>query len=271
MNGEQTRRFLHLTSFTHWVHPGHICRVYTCMKSIHPTALCLLVFVSFLTRVAPLSVSFAGGSASAAEPHATSPQQVSSSVTEIVDRLQARYEETQGFQADFRQEIESATLGQKVTSHGVVSFKKPGRMRWEFTDPAQLLVSDGTFFWFYQPAEQQVVRTPFQQAFRSTTPVSFLTGVGRLDTDFQISLLTTNEDVHVLSLTPKHDADSVGSLVLEVSLKTFDIVQAVVTDPLGNITRLQFSNINRDALLKDSLFRFTIPPGVDLVEPYPQS
>lgn len=237
-------------------------------RTVYPALIACIVGV---TGIVSPPASFACGSSSAAEPHATSPQQVSSSVSDIVDRLQARYEETQGFQADFCQEIESATLGRKLTSHGVVSFKKPGRMRWEFTDPAQLLVSDGTFFWFYQPAEQQVIRTPFQQAFRSTTPVSFLTGVGRLDTDFQISLLRTNEDVHVLSLTPKHDADSVGSLVFEVSLKTFDIVQAVVTDPLGNITRLQFSNINREAPLKDSLFRFTIPPGVDLVEPYPQS
>ena len=231
----------------------------------------LIVGIACIAGVASLSVSLAGDSASAPKAEAPPPQLAPPSVTDIVAQLQARYEATQGFQANFRQEIESATLGQKVTSHGVVSFKKPGRMRWEFQDPAQLLISDGAFFWLYQPAEHQVVKTPFQHTFRSNTPVSFLTGVGRLDTDFQISLLTTNEEVYVLSLTPKQDADGVGSLVLEVSSKTFDIVQAVVTDPLGNITRLQFSNIDRATPLADSLFRFTLPPGVDLVEPYPQS
>ena len=235
------------------------------------TYLLVFAFVSLLTGVVSLSVSFACGGASAAESAAKPPQPARLSVTDIVDQLQARYEQTHGFQADFSQEVESATLGQKVTSHGVVSFKKPGRMRWEFTEPAQLLVSDGIFFWLYQPDEKQVIKTPFQQAFRSNTPVSFLTGVGRLDTDFQISVLTTNEYAHVLSLTPKHDADGVGSLVLEVSTATFDIVQAVVTDPLGNITRLQFTNINREAPLEDSVFHFAIPPGVDLVEPHPQS
>src|SRR4051812_41529849 len=70
-------------------------------------------------------------------------------VPDIVKRLQERYDSTQGFRADFAQEIESATLGQKVESRGTVVFKKPGRMRWEFTEPPQTLVSDGKFFWFY--------------------------------------------------------------------------------------------------------------------------
>src|SRR5437868_3324683 len=77
------------------------------------------------------------------------------SVDNIVKRLQARYDSTAGFRADFTQEIESATLGQKVESRGTVFFKKPGRMRWEFSEPQQTLVSDGTFFWFYQPADKQ--------------------------------------------------------------------------------------------------------------------
>src|SRR5919109_184194 len=110
------------------------------------------------------------------------------SVDDIVKRLQERYDSTQGFRADFTQEVESATLGQKVESRGTVVFKKPGRMRWEFTEPQQTLVSDGKFFWFYQPAEKQVLKTPFQQAFSSTTPASFLLGVGRLDQDFNVSL-----------------------------------------------------------------------------------
>ena len=90
-------------------------------------------------------------------------------LTEIVARLQARYQDTQGFQADFVQEVESATLGYTLTSEGQVFFKKPGKMRWDFRQPELLLVSDGTFLWLYQTAEKQVVKTPFDQAFRSHT------------------------------------------------------------------------------------------------------
>jgi outer membrane lipoprotein carrier protein len=192
-------------------------------------------------------------------------------VTEIVARLQTRYQETQGFRADFLQEVESATFGYTLTSQGRVCFKKPGKMRWDFSQPAQLLVSDGAFFWFYQAAEKQVVKTPFHQAFRSHTPISFLTGVGRLEEDFEISLQDTAAETYVLSLSSKHDADAVGRLTLAVDAATFDIVRATVSDPLGNITRLQFTNITRNIPLPDSLFQLTIPAGVDIVEPLPVS
>jgi len=193
------------------------------------------------------------------------------SVDDIVKRLQARYDSTTGFRADFTQEIESATLGQKVQSQGRVFFKKPGRMRWEFKAPEQLLVSDGKFFWFYQPADKQVVKTPFQQAFRSSTPASFLLGVGRLVQDFTVSLKGETPEAYSLRLTPKKDAEAIGLLDLEVSTKTFDILQATITDPLSNVTRLRFTHIDRATPLDDALFRFIAPRGVDVVEPVPGS
>ncbi len=150
-------------------------------------------------------------------------------------------------------------------------FKKPGKMRWNFSQPAQLLVSDGSFFWFYQPADKQVIKTPFHQAFRSNTPVSFLTGVGRLEDNFQVALQDSTPDTYLLQLTSKQEAEAVGRLTLAVSTQTFDIVQATVTDPLGNTTRLRFTNINRNIPLDDSLFQFSIPPGVDIIEPFPSS
>jgi hypothetical protein len=54
------------------------------------------------------------------------------SVQTVVKKLQTRYDSTKGFRADFTQEVESATLGQKVEARGKVFFKKPGRMRYSF-------------------------------------------------------------------------------------------------------------------------------------------
>jgi outer membrane lipoprotein carrier protein len=152
-----------------------------------------------------------------------------------------------------------------------VVFKKPGRMRWEFTEPKQMLISDGKFFWFYQPMENQVIKTPFQQAFSSSTPASFLLGVGQLEKDFTVSLTSETSEAYQLRLTPKQNPEAIGLLDLTVNAKTFDIQQAIVTDPLGNVTRLRLSNIDRSAPLKDELFHFSAPSGVDVVEPIPGS
>ena len=189
----------------------------------------------------------------------------------IVARLQARYDETAGFRADFVQEVTSATLGQTLRSRGQVFFKKPGRMRWEFTEPQQLLIADGSALWLYQPAERQVIKTPFQHAFNSQTPISFLTGVGRLEEDFSVLPQGETGSVYRLRLRPKREVEAIGLLDIEVSKATFDIQQALITDPLGNTTRVSFTNIDRETMLEDDLFRFELPPGIDLVEPLPGS
>ena len=190
---------------------------------------------------------------------------------EIVEKLQARYNSTNGFAADFTQEIESATLGEKVTSQGKVYFQKPGRMRWEFTSPdPQTVVSDGRFFWFYQPQQKQVLKTPLQQAFRSHTLIAFLTGVGRIDQEFTVSLVGQTEEGYLLHLIPREGEESLGgSLEVQVSTGTYDIVRVQITDPLGNLTRLHFSNMDHQATLDGALFHFTVPQGVDVVEPLP--
>ncbi len=198
------------------------------------------------------------------------PSDTTSSET-VAARLQARYDETDGFRANFVQKVTSATLGQTLTSRGQVFFKKPGRMRWEFVEPRQTLVADGSALWLYQPSEQQVVKTPFQHAFSSQTPVSFLTGVGRLEEDFFVLPQGETHTVYQLRLTPKQAAEVVGRLDIEVSKDTFDILQVMMTDPLGNITRVRFTNVEREVEMDDGLFRFELPPGVDLVEPIPGS
>ncbi len=186
---------------------------------------------------------------------------------EVVDGLQARYDETHGFQADFSQEIMVVALKTTDISTGRVYFWKPGKMRWEFSNPSQLIVGDGRHVWFYQPTENQVIKTPFDRAFDSNAPASFLAGIGRLDEEFVVFLERETDAFYMLRLLPKEVRGSAGSLELKVAKSTYDIVEAKVTDALGNITKLQFSNITRQSREDERLFTFELPPGVDLLEP----
>jgi outer membrane lipoprotein carrier protein len=187
-------------------------------------------------------------------------------VGEVVRKLQARYDATKDFTADFTQTVEAATLGQPLQSTGLVFFKRPGRMRWEFVAPEkQTIVADGKTLWVYQPESHQVLKAPFRAAFQSATPLSFLLGVGELARDFDATLVAAKPDAIRLKLVPKHEHE-IGVLVLDVSPKTYDILAAEVTDPLGNVTRLKFSNMKRDVGLDDAKFTFRAPPGTDVVE-----
>lgn len=189
------------------------------------------------------------------------------SAVEAAQRLQARYDATKNFRADFRQETRIAAVGQGDESYGKVVFMKPGRMHWEFQTPQpQSMIADGSTLWIYQPADRQVLKAPFSAAFVSTTPVSFLAGVGRIKDDFQVEQDTRgcNAQRIYLKMIPKN-AQDVGSLTIAVSRPTYDIVEAAVTDPVGNVTTLSFSNIQRNVDLPEDEFRFVVPDGVDVV------
>ena len=63
---------------------------------------------------------------------------------------------------------------------------------------------------------------------------------------------------------PKGD-QNLGTLTLAVSRPSYDIVEAAITDPVGNVTSLSFSNITRNVQLGDDEFRFVVPEGTDVV------
>lgn len=200
-------------------------------------------------------------------PKKPTPSRTSSQVDAIVRKLQQRYDATTDFTANFTQAVEVPTLGRTLKSTGQVFFKRPGRMRWEFVEPEkQTIVADGQTLWVYQPEHHQVLKAPFRAAFQSGTPISFLFGVGELARDFHASLLPQGEPGAArLKLVPKQDKE-IGVLVLEVNAQSYDIVAAEVTDPLGNVTRLTFTDMKRGVGLEQSRFTFEAPPGADVVE-----
>jgi outer membrane lipoprotein carrier protein len=129
---------------------------------------------------------------------------------QIAQRLQSRYDTTKNFRADFRQATTLAAMGQGDEAFGTVVFMKPGRMRWEFQTPQkQSIVADGTTLWIYQPEDHQVLKAPFNAAFVSTTPVSFLAGVGRIKDDFDVAAdpRGCNAQRMYLKLVPKKGQD----------------------------------------------------------------
>jgi outer membrane lipoprotein carrier protein len=187
---------------------------------------------------------------------------------EVVTKVQDRYDATRDFTAEVTQESTIASLGKTISARGTIAFKKPGKMRWDLTegDP-QVIVADGSTLWLYRPADRQVLKAPFDAAFRSGTPISFLTGVGRIAQDFDATLDGESPDGQdlYLVLVPRQDGAGVGRLRLTVTRASFDIRGAEVRDPLGNLSRLRFDNVRRNIGVADEQFVFQVPAGVDVI------
>jgi outer membrane lipoprotein carrier protein len=122
----------------------------------------------------------------------------------VVEALQKSYDSTTDFVADFRQETEVKTLNRTMKAFGKLSFKRPGKMFWRYDEPKnQFVLTDGKHLYFYQPEQNQVIKSPLKNAFRGDIPLSFLLGLGNLKKDFTATLKASDDNQNVLRLEPK--------------------------------------------------------------------
>ena len=113
-----------------------------------------------------------------AQPDASDPAALARAV-------QARYDRVRDFTADFTHTYTGGVLKKQVVERGTIQVKKPGRMRWRYTNPEEkLFVSDGRQIYSYVPADRQVIVSPMPAEDRATTAALFLTGKGDLARDF---------------------------------------------------------------------------------------
>ncbi len=185
----------------------------------------------------------------------------------IVERLQKNYDATVDFVADFRQDTQVKTLNRSLKAWGKLSFKRPGKMFWRYDEPkGQFVLADGHYLYFFQPEQNQIIKSPLKNAFRTDIPLSFLLGIGNLKKDFNAALKTSEDTQYVLRLEPKADSGGFGEILLGVSKNSADILWISVRDASNNLTTIRFSEIRKGVGLKDSLFNLQIPTGADVVE-----
>ena len=165
--------------------------------------------------------------------------------------------------ADFKQTISDGDDKLLRSAAGHLYLQRPGKFRWDYTEPSeQLVLADGKKLWFYdKDLAQANVRD--MDATLASTPAVLLSGNGSVSTQFDISALPAAEGLQWFQLKPKH-LDSDFSLI-KIGFADGELAQMWLTDKLGQITRLSFSNTKRNQKFAPDLFSFTPPAGVDVI------
>ncbi|MBE9503379.1 MAG: outer membrane lipoprotein carrier protein LolA, partial [Proteobacteria bacterium] len=141
------------------------------------------------------------------------------SLDKIVTRIQDNYKSMKDYEATFVQETKIKAYPRAQRSSGQVFYKKPGGMRWNYEKPEKSeIVTDGQTVWMYTPSLNQVMKMEFSTSNQSRVATAFLSGMGNLKEDFDLSLDTAESDEadHILILRPKDKMDSVKTLVFTV-------------------------------------------------------
>src|SRR5947208_13350038 len=98
-------------------------------------------------------------------------------------------------------------------------------MFWRYEEPkGQFVLADGKNLYFYQPEQNQIIKSPLKNAFRSDVPLSFLLGLGNLKKDFNIALKGSDEKQYTLQLEPKNESGGFSEVLLSVGKPSFDIL-----------------------------------------------
>jgi outer membrane lipoprotein carrier protein len=196
-------------------------------------------------------------------------------VKEAVKKLQARYEQTRDLQADFKQSTKIEGFGTPIMSSGRMYIKKPGRLRWDYLDPnvEEIYVTQNDVM-MYVPEHKQVLIGKLTQMAASQAPLQLLQGVGKLDEQFDVEATPDGRGeggLPLLTLLPKQSAAhesvrTVVKIVLELQPKSHFIKRLAIHEVSGNVSTFQFENLKPNSGLKNTLFEFQIPPGVEVVK-----
>jgi outer membrane lipoprotein carrier protein len=216
-----------------------------------------------------LASSAAAAVAQAPEPPpvpaaAQAPASTQPPAAALARRIEQRHQRVADLTARFVQTYRSGLLAQEVVERGVVSLKRPGRMLWEYRDPEKkTFVSDGKTFYFYVPADRQVIVR--EQAGQRGIPALLLSGRDDLLAEFDAAIeKPPAPGLQRLRLTPKKADPEVERVFLDVD--DADRIRAVrVRDAQGNESRFEFDTIRENVGLPDRLFRFVVPRGVEVI------
>lgn len=199
---------------------------------------------------------------------ATAAAQPGTSADDVTRAVQQRYDTIRDFTARFVHTYQGGVLRKTVTEKGTVEIKKPGRMRWEYSDPEKkVFVSDGSQIYSYIPEDRQVIVSPMPTTDQATTATLFLTGKGNLSRDFTVSfgeLPQAPKGSTVLKLVPRQAERDYDTLLLAVS-PSYQIQVLSALDRQGGRSTFAFSDIKENTGLADKTFAFKIPRGVDVV------
>lgn len=234
--------------------------------------ICLIVCV---TLFAPLPHSRCAASEAVSSGHPESPAghgRVSGSklsVAEIFERVQKRYGAAD-FEADFVQESHLQAMGIIDTAKGHVYFRRPAMMRWHYKTPEEyFIITDGQTLWIYSPEDNQVMLGRAADHLGQATGPEFFSNPKILLEDFVVELAPQDfqeKGRQVLRLVPKTERSSLVKLFVFISKSTFDIVQYITYNALGDKTSMRFSELKFNQGLDLSLFAFKIPKGADVVQ-----
>lgn len=186
----------------------------------------------------------------------------------LADRIDHHYNSLRSLQVNFTQTYEG--MGMNRRESGTLLLKKPGHMRWTYSNPAgKLFILDGHYAYFYSPGDTTAQRVPAKELNDLRSPLRLLLGHTKLEKELNHLSASPNADgTWTLTGVPRGLEKRVSSFSITANAEGVILsMQIDETDGVRNI--FTFSNQQPNAPASNSDFVFTPPAGVTIVDGMP--
>ena len=148
-------------------------------------------------------------------------------------------------------------------ARGTVLIDRPGRFRFDYTDPPQLIVGDGAKVWIHDPDLAQVTVRDIDSALGST-PAVLLTTDRPVEERFRVEALDAGAGVDAFVLEPK--IEDASFIRIRLAFAGGELRRMELADQFGQTSLITFTDIHRQPVVPPGAFTFTPPAGVDVID-----
>ena len=183
----------------------------------------------------------------------------------LLKGVEGRYNRAQTLEIRFAETYSGLGRGPR-TETGVLYLRKPGRMRWEYTQPAgKLFVSDGKQVYLYLPDENRVEKMKLKDTEDMRAPMAFLLGKLHFEKEFQNLQARAEGEGSLVTAEPKSNSLPYSKVEFQVS-PTFEIRKLHIVGQDQSVLDFAFESEKLNPPLANSLFQFQPPAGAQIVE-----
>jgi len=181
-------------------------------------------------------------------------------------QLEKFLNDTTTFEAGFEQSLISGSNKLQEMSSGKFSLSRPGKFRWDYVKPyEQSIIADGEKIWIYDKDLEQVTVRDMNEII-ADSPALLLSNKVEISEEFVVSKLPDTSGKKGLEwflLKPKEQDKQYAEIRLAFEKANLKVME--LRDNFGQLTRIIFSNQKKNQKLDQSVFNFTPPEGVDVL------
>lgn len=179
---------------------------------------------------------------------------------EDIQQLRDLLQPITSLSARFQQQITDGDGYELQASEGLFQVSQPNRLRWVVETPMpQQIIADGVTLWIYDPDLEQVIIQPFNDDIAATPAILFSGDLDQLDDAYFVTQLAEGR----FELKPEQGGSLFDSMT--IAFDGAKPASIALTDTLGQVTSISFTELDINPALPGDLFVFEAPDGVDVI------